>query len=306
MLPVVLALAVLVGLALGLLGGGGSILSLPILVYVGGIDPKTAIPMELLVVGVTSLAALVPHAMSKNVRWRTGFTFGSASMVGAYLGGMAATWFDGRTLLALFAVLMTVSAVAMLSGKKPKPAEIHRVSLSPKSLAPGHDTRSKISPFAKAGLVVLEGFVVGALTGLVGAGGGFMIVPTLVVLGGLSMRAAVGTSVLIIAMKSFAGAAGHLAHADIPWALTAGFAAIAMVASLFGARLTNRVPHAQLRRGFGYFVLMMGGIMITQESGLLAAMREQTWLALPVGAGLLACVYWIARTIRPAPSPAGD
>jgi uncharacterized membrane protein YfcA len=306
MLAVLLALAVLVGLAIGLLGGGGSILSLPVLVYVGGIDAKIAIPMGLVIVGATSIAAMVPHAMAGNVRWRTGFTFGVASMVGAYLGGVAARWFSGGTLLALFAVLMTVSALAMLSGQRPKAAETHRVSLAPKSLSPGAKGGSKLSPRAKAALVVVEGFVVGCLTGLVGAGGGFLIVPTLVVLGGLSMRSAIGTSVLIISMKSFAGAAGHLAHVDLPWSLTAGFTAIAIVASWFGAKLTNRVPHAQLRRGFGVFVLSMGGVMIAQETGLFALMRERVWLAGPVGIALLSFVWWIARAIRPAPSTAGD
>ncbi len=304
MLAVTLALATLVGLALGLLGGGGSILSLPILVYVGGIEPKTAIPMELIVVGITSIAALVPHSMAGNVRWKTGVTFGLASMVGAYLGGLGATWLSGKTLMALFATLMTVSAVAMLSGKRVKRATTTRVTLSPHSQAP-RTRKTRMHPWLKAGFVVIEGFVVGALTGMVGAGGGFMIVPTLVVLGGLSMRSAVGTSVLIIAMKSFAGAAGHLSHADIPWGLTAGFAAIAVVASIFGARLTSRVPHNQLRRGFGLFVLMMGAIMLLQETGLLTAMREHTWIGVPVGLTLLLGVFWIGREImRPEPSAA--
>ncbi len=306
MVAVTLALATLVGLALGLLGGGGSILSLPILVYVGGMDPKTAIPMELIVVGITSIAALVPHAMADNVRWRTGITFGLASMVGAYLGGVAATWIHGKTLMALFATLMTVSAVAMLSGKRVKRPTTTRVTLSPPSQAPGGG-KGKLPGWMKAGFVVLEGFVVGALTGMVGAGGGFMIVPTLVVLGGLSMRSAVGTSVLIIAMKSFAGAAGHLSHAEIPWAFTAAFAAVAVVASIFGARLTSRVPHNQLRRGFGLFVLMMGAIMLLQETGLLAAMREQMWIGIPVGITLLVGIYWIGREImRPEPSAAAS
>jgi uncharacterized membrane protein YfcA len=299
-----LLLAVLVGMAIGLLGGGGSILSLPTLVYVAGLDPKEAIPMELIAVGATSLAALTLHAAAGNVRWRTGLTFGLASMAGAYTGGRNAHWFAGSTLLALFATLMAISAVAMLSGKRPRRDQGHRVSLAPASLPPSPRCKPTLW---KPALVVGEGFVVGALTGLVGAGGGFMIVPTLVVLGGLSMHAAVGTSVFIIALNSFAGAAGHLSHADVPWRFTAAFAAIAVVASLFGARLASTVPQARLRRGFGLFVLAMGGVILGQESGLFAAMRERVWLAIPVAVALVLTVFMITREmIRPASSELRD
>jgi|SRR5690606_18778986 len=227
-------------------------------------------------------------------------------MTGAYLGGVSAAGLSGKTLLALFATLMIVSAVAMLSGGRggrPRDKEAHRVTVAPTSLGPAAPA-GKGKPIVKVSLVVLEGFVVGGLTGLVGAGGGFMIVPTLVVLGGLTMRAAVGTSVLIIAMKSFAGAAGHLSHAEIPWGLTSGFAAIAVIASVAGARLASRVPGEQLRRAFGYFVLTMGGIMGAQELGVLAALRERPWLGLAVGAALATAVYRIAREVlRDGTSP---
>ncbi len=296
MIILTLILASLVGLALGLLGGGGSILSLPILVYIAGIPPSSAIPMELFVVGVTSLAALIPHAMEGNVRWRTGLTFGTASMVGAYIGGVFAANLDRRSLLGLFALLMSVSALVMLRGKaKRSPGAGHRVSAAPGSLPAA--AKPNPSGIKKALIVSLEGFVVGGLTGLVGAGGGFMIVPTLVVLGGLSMRAAVGTSVMIMAMKSFAGALGHLSHADIPWALTFGFAAIAVVTSFFGARLAGRVPQEQLRRAFGYFVLLMAGLMASQEFGLLASLGQRPYVAASAALALGVCVYWIAREL---------
>lgn len=301
MLVVTVALATLVGLALGLLGGGGSILSLPILVYVGGIDPKTAIPMELLVVGVTSAAALLPHARAQNVRWRTGVTFGSASVVGAYLGGTAAGWFDGKTLMSLFAVLMAASAIAMLSGKRwsGKLPGFGRPEGPPRQ-----HSGAGVPRWLKAAVLLLEGFAVGALTGMVGAGGGFLIVPTLVVLRGLSMRSAIGTSVFVMTMKSFAGAAGHMQHADIPWGLTAAFAAVAVAASIFGARLTARVPQHQLRTGFGLFMLTMGAIMLLQESGILAVMRQQAWVGVPVATGLALAVWRIGRTITRAEAPA--
>jgi uncharacterized protein len=245
-LTVVLLLSLLIGVSLGLLGGGGSILTVPILVYVAGQDPKTAIATSLLVVGVTSAAGMISHARAGRVRWRTGLLFGAAGMVGAYGGGRVAEFIPGTALLVAFGIMMVVTSVAMLRGRR--------------EVAPEHDADD-----LPVGRILLEGAVVGAVTGLVGAGGGFLVVPALVLLGGLPMATAVGTSLLVIAMKSGAGLLGYLASTPIDWELAGLVTAAAVVGSVAGGRLAGRIPEAQLRRAFGWFVLVMAVFVLVQE-----------------------------------------
>ncbi|MDQ3038017.1 MAG: sulfite exporter TauE/SafE family protein [Myxococcota bacterium] len=245
-----LALAVLVGVSLGLLGGGGSILTVPILVYVLGLGTHEAIATSLLVVGVTSVAALVPHARGGRVRWRTGLLFGATSMLGAYGAGRVAHLVPGIVLLLAFGAMMLVTAVAMMRRKRePAPAT------SPRQAA------DRLWLLA----IVLEGLAVGAVTGLVGAGGGFLVVPALVLLGGLSMRDAVGTSLLVIAMKSSAALAGYLGSTTIDLGLAAMVTAAAVVGSFGGAALAARVRQDLLRRGFAWFVVVMAVFLLSQE-----------------------------------------
>jgi uncharacterized protein len=246
-LAVGLALAILIGVSLGLLGGGGSILTLPILVYVLHLGTHEAIATSLLVVGATSLAALVPHARGGRVRWRTGLLFGATSMVGAYAAGRVAHFVPGVVLLLAFGAMMLATAVAMMRKGKSPPA----ASAGPQKL-----------PVLK---IVLEGLGVGAVTGLVGAGGGFLVVPALVLLGGLSMKEAVGTSLLVIAMKSSAGFAGYLGSTAIDFELAAMVTAAAVVGSFGGAALAARVRQDVLRRGFAWFVLVMAVFLLSQE-----------------------------------------
>ncbi|WP_052668462.1 sulfite exporter TauE/SafE family protein [Nitriliruptor alkaliphilus] len=245
-LLVTLALALLVGVSVGLLGGGGSILAVPILVYVAGLDPKVAIATSLVVVGATAAAGAIPHALAGRVQWRTAAIFGVTGMVGAYGGGRAAAFVPGEWLLAAFGVMMAVTAVAMLGGGR-------RPSTEPRTgpLPLGH--------------IVVEGLVIGAVTGLVGAGGGFLVVPALVLLGGVPMATAVGTSLVVIAVKSGAGLLGYLSSTSVDWRLAAAFTAAAIVGSLGGGRLAGRVPDETLRRAFGWFVLAMGVVMIMQQ-----------------------------------------
>ncbi|WP_216692592.1 sulfite exporter TauE/SafE family protein [Dietzia psychralcaliphila] len=243
---IVVALAVLVGLSLGLLGGGGSILVVPLLTYVGGLDPKEAIATSLFVVGATSLASLVGHARKGRVRWRTGLIFGAAGMVGAFLGGLAGGRIPGTFLMIAFAVMMIATAGAMIRGRKDRDGE----------------SQTHQHPLWR---ILLDGLVVGAATGLVGAGGGFLVVPALVLLAGLPMAAAVGTSLLVISMKSFAGLGGYLTSVSLDWPLVAAVTAAAILGSLVGVRLTSVVPEKALRKGFGYFVLLMGAFVLSQE-----------------------------------------
>lgn len=245
-LAATLAAAVVIGLLLGLLGGGGSILTVPVLVYLAGIEPKTAIAMSLFIVGATALVAMVGHARAGRVQWRTGALFGAAGMAGAYAGGRIAEYIPGAVLLAGFALMMVLTAVAMI--RRCKKCEADTV--------PGRRPVLKI---------LTEGAAVGLFTGLVGAGGGFLVVPALVILGGLSMPLAVGTSLLVIGAKSFAGLAGYLHSTTIDWRLTLAMTALAILGSLVGARLVNRINPTVLRRAFGWFVAVMGVALLAGQ-----------------------------------------
>nr|WP_223183524.1 MULTISPECIES: sulfite exporter TauE/SafE family protein [unclassified Streptomyces] len=266
----IIAASVLVGVSLGILGGGGSILTVPILVYLAGQDTKEAIATSLFVVGVTSAAALIPHARAHRVRWRTGLLFGAFSMVGAYGGGRLAEYLPGTALLVAFALMMLATAFAML--RKPRRAKEPKV-------------RHGDLPLKH---IAVEGLVVGAVTGLVGSGGGFLVVPALAILGGLPMSIAVGTSLLVIAMKSFAGLAGHLSGVSIDWGLALTVTAMAVLGSLVGARLAGRIPQDALRKAFGWFVVVMGVFVLTQQLDTAVWTHPATWAV--AGAALTALI----------------
>lgn len=246
MTALAIGLAVFVGIALGLLGGGGSILTVPLLAYVAGMDAKQAIATSLLVVGVTSAIGAVSHARAGRVQWRTGLIFGAAGMAGAYAGGLLARFIPGTVLLIGFALMMIATAVAMLRGRK--------------NVQQAHD--SQRLPVPK---ILAEGAAVGLVTGLVGAGGGFLVVPALALLGGLPMPVAVGTSLIVIAMKSFAGLGGYLSSVQIDWSVALAVTAAAVVGALIGARLTAMVNPDALRKAFGWFVLAMSSVILAQE-----------------------------------------
>lgn len=240
---IALLLALLVGISLGVLGGGGSILTVPILTYVLGMEPKEAIAASLLIVGVTSLVGSVPHARAGRVRWQVGLIFGAAGMVGAFTGGVVGGFIPGVVLMILFALMMVATAVAMLIGRRSVPAG---------------------NGFALP-KIILDGLAVGVATGLVGAGGGFLVVPALNLLGGLTMVVAVGTSLIVIAMKSFAGLSGYLFSVQLQWPVVLAFTAVAVVGSFIGSAISSRLPEAALRKGFGIFVLVMGVFVLLQE-----------------------------------------
>ncbi|WP_432137012.1 sulfite exporter TauE/SafE family protein [Streptomyces sp. bgisy154] len=279
MIVLVVAASLLVGVALGVLGGGGSILTVPVLVYLAGVETKEAIATSLFVVGVTSAAGVVAHARAGRVRWRTGLLFGLAGMIGAYAGGRLAEFVAASVLLIAFALMMIATAVAMIRGRR-----------GPRKAAP-HEL-----PVAH---VLLDGIVVGLVTGLVGAGGGFLVVPALALLGGLPMTVAVGTSLLVIAMKSFAGLAGYLASVHIDWGLAALVTVTAVVGALLGGRVAGRLPQDALRRAFGWFVAVMGVFVLGQQVGFgpLRALSASPWLW--AGLAAAACVP-VARFVQRA------
>lgn len=246
-----LLLAGVVGLSLGLLGGGGSILAVPIFVYVLGFEAKEAIAMSLAVVGFTSVAAAVGHWRAGNVDVRVAAIFGPVAMVGTYAGARIAALVSGSFQLSLFAAVMLVSAVFMFRGSSP------RLAAAPE---PGP---------MPIGLIVLEGLLVGVLTGLVGVGGGFLVVPALVLLGKVPIRVAIGTSLVVIALKSAAGFAGYLGQVEVPWLFMGAFAAVAAVAAVGGSQLIRFVPQQALRRSFAAFLVVMGTLILYQNRNAL-------------------------------------
>jgi uncharacterized membrane protein YfcA len=268
-LVVVLALSLLIGVSLGVLGGGGSILTVPILVYVAGMDPKEAIAASLFVVGVTSAAGAISHARGGRVRWRTGLLFGAAGLVGAFLGGMLGGHLPGELLLFAFALMMVATSIAMIRGRKVDESKKH----------------NDLPVFR----VLLDGLVVGLVTGLVGAGGGFLVVPALALLGGLPMAVAVGTSLLVIAMKSLGGLAGYLSSVHLDWGLVTAVTVAAVLGSVVGGRLAGRIPENALRKGFGWFVLVMGGFVLAQQAPADLAVPIVTVVA---GLGAAAGLCW--------------
>ncbi len=274
-------LALGMGLVLGLLGGGGSILSVPILVYAFGLEAKSAIATSLLVVGATSLVALVPHARRGNVLWAKGALFGSFAMAGAFGGGQLAAHVPGFVLLASFAGMMVATALAMLRRSEEQAEELDR-------------------PGSAAWKLALEGLLVGAFTGLVGAGGGFLVVPALVLFGGVPMCAAVGTSLLIISLKSFAGLAGYLSHAAIDPSIAVVVTTAAMLGSVVGGIVSTHTRPQLLKRAFAWLVLVMGAAMLYQEVDY-NQWRDGMALALPllggvlIGASAALLLWWTGR-----------
>ncbi|MFG3603093.1 sulfite exporter TauE/SafE family protein [Micromonospora chersina] len=281
-LALTVGLAVLIGVSLGLLGGGGSILAVPLLVYVADLPPKEAIATSLLVVGATSAVGVIPHARAHRVRWRTGLIFGVAGMTGAYAGGRLAEFIPTGFLLTGFAVMMLATAVAMIRGRR---------------AAEGRPVPHEL-PVPR---VVLDGVVVGLVTGLVGAGGGFLVVPALALLGGLPVPVAVGTSLVVIAMKSFAGLAGYLSSVTIEWGLAAAVVVAAVAGSFVGGRLAGRIPAEILRKAFGWFVVVMGVFVLGQQLPDELRTSPLLWTGVGVAAAITVALTVLRGRRRPEP-----
>lgn len=252
MLITAVVLSILIGISLGLLGGGGSILTVPILVYALGVEEKSAIASSLLIVAVTSAAAAVQHWRAGNVRWPIALVFSAAGMAGAFAGGRVAAYIPGWALIALFGVVMLATGAAMWrKGAAKAPDEA------------AHAAGGKL-PIAK---IALEGVVVGIVTGLVGAGGGFLVVPALALLGGLPMHQAVGTSLVVIALKSVAGFAGYATHVEIDYTLIGYMSLAAVGGSFLGSAFGKRVSQEKLRKSFAVFVLVMAVYLLYKQLG---------------------------------------
>jgi len=284
MIPIAFLLALLIGVSLGLLGGGGSILTVPILRYVLGMDGHEAIATSLLVVGATSLAGLLAHARKGRVQWRTGLVFGGAGMLGAFLAGRVAHRVSAPLLLATFSLMMFATALAML-----RPERGQR-DTSP----PAGRRREAPLPISK---ILGEGLVVGAVTGFVGAGGGFLVVPALVLLGRLPMATAIGTSLLVIALKSFAGFAGYVGHTAIDWPLALGVSTFSVIGSFGGARLAGRLSAHTLRQAFGWLVVAMAFFILAREAPPLFGLAPSLGVAAAASLAGTALVALVRRVI---------
>jgi len=242
--------ALVIGLSLGMLGSGGSILTVPVLVYLVGQEEKLAIAGSLAIVGLIAAAACLPYIRDKLVDWRTVFFFGIPGMVGTYFGAWSAAFVSGAVQLSVFAAVMLTAAYFMLNPKELTPTE--------------HTSRG----FTK---ITLDGLCIGALTGFVGVGGGFLVVPALVVLGGLTMHRAVATSLVIIALKSVAGFVKYhdvlaAEQLSIDWQIITTIAAIGIIGSFVGNRWACRISQDRLKQGFGYLLVIMGVFILATSA----------------------------------------
>ncbi|MDV2994465.1 MAG: hypothetical protein N4J56_004119 [Chroococcidiopsis sp. SAG 2025] len=253
-------IATAIGISLGLIGGGGSILAVPTLVYVMGVPPKSAIAMSLAIVGTVSFLGAIPHWKLGNVQPKTAGMFGLSTMVGAYAGARIATlpFVTGTLQMILFGTMMLLAAVFMLR-KHPQ------TTLPPPVREPDLELYPKpVCRYCWLWLVS-EGLGVGALTGLVGVGGGFAIVPALVLLAKVPMKQAIGTSLLVIVLNSIAGFFGYLGRVNLNWELIATFTVAASLGIVAGAYLVRFVQARHLQKAFGYFLLAMAGFIFWQN-----------------------------------------
>lgn len=240
-------LAVTVGLSLGMLGGGGSVLTVPIFVYAGGFAAKAAVAMSLPVVGVTSLVGALFRARSRELDLRVAFIFGGVAMAGAYAGARVGLLLPGDVQLALLAVAMLAAAVAMFRrAARHEPAVV--------SSAPIDFPR-----------LVVAAFGVGLLTGVVGIGGGFLIVPALVLLMRVPMKRAIGTSLVVIAMNAAAGSLGYIGHVDMSWDYVAWFTLAAILGIAAGTKLGRSLPTRALARAFAVLLAVVALFVLVER-----------------------------------------
>lgn len=253
-------LAIAIGLSLGLIGGGGSVLAVPIMVYVLGVPAKSAIAMSMFVVGIVSLLGVIPQWRRGNVNFKTFLIFTPAAMLGTFLGAKIAGLpiISDTIQMVAFGIVMVVTSVFMIrKSSKRVPSSVGAMARQKESTHHGFLPNWLLIP--------IEGVVVGVLTGFVGVGGGFLIIPALVLLGGIPMKEAVGTSLLIIAFKSAIGFMEYLNHVTLDWQLMVTFTLAASIGMGAGIYLSRRIDGRHLQKGFGYFVLAVAVFVLLKR-----------------------------------------
>jgi uncharacterized membrane protein YfcA len=251
MIALTVGIGLVIGALVGLLGGGGSILAVPALVYLAGQDLQQAVATSLLVVGITAVVAVLPRLREHQISWRIGLLFGAAGAVTAFAGAAVNRLLPDELTLALFAVLMVGAGVRML---QEKPATGTACAVEG-----GRVNWRRCLPRTLAG-----GLVVGFLTGLLGVGGGFLIIPVLVLALGLPMTTAIGTSLVVVAVNSAAGFAAHAGEVTLDVPVTVAFTGAAVVAAAVTGMFAARIATDRLRRWFAWFLLAVAGLIAVQ------------------------------------------
>ncbi len=262
-LLVLVVAGLVTGLVLGALGGGGAILTVPVLVYLVGQSAQEATTASLVVVGVSSLVGLLGHARAGNVRWRLGAAFGAAGVATAVLGTAVNRHVDERHLLLGFAVVMALAASAMLArgdDDRDAPDPVGGAGAATAATLVRTDLPRAPARSATVANVVAAGLVVGFLTGFFGVGGGFVVVPALLVALRLPMPVAVGTSLLVIGVNSAAALSARWGQ-PVDWAVVAPFTLVAVGATVAGQRLARRVPAPALQRSFAALLLGVAALV---------------------------------------------
>ncbi len=243
MFALALVLASLIGLSLGLLGSGGSIITLPVLVYVAGIPAQQAVGMSLVIVGGTSALGTLLNLRQRALDLRAAAFFSVSGMAGAFVGSKFTHLVSAPVLLLLFGALMLMTGTRMLQDRE--------TGLKPQQCRPMH--------------CLATGVAVGLVTGFLGVGGGFLILPALVLFAGLEMKPAIGTSLAIIAVNCFGGLVGQLRYVSFDWWLTLGFLLAAMAGMLAAASLATKLSASILRRGFAWCVVLLGVALVARN-----------------------------------------
>ena len=252
--------ALIIGLTLGLTGGGGSILTVPILVYLMGTSPVLATAYSLFIVGTSALCGSISFMKQKLVHYKSALIFGAPALIAVYatrkflmpiipeqifeIGSLMLS--KDMLIMVVFAIIMVMASISMIRTKKEKVEE------------------SQIIKYNYP-MILVEGIIVGVVTGFIGAGGGFLIIPALVIFAKMPMKLAIGTSLLIIAIKSLIGFLGDIGEQNIDWIFLISFTAVAVIGIYFGVFLNKKISSKKLKQGFGWFVLAMGVFIIIKE-----------------------------------------
>ena len=245
------------GLLLGIFGSGGSIITTPALLYLLNVEPKSAIAMSLGIVAIAATITAIQHWHKGNVNLKVTAVFGVFGIIGTYAGALLGVITPVTIQLTIFALVMYAAAWKMLTPQR-KPAQHKSVGAAVADCLDDNCDQFQYTHIA------IHGIAVGVLTGVVGVGGGFLIVPALVLLSGLPMKQAVGTSLSIVAMKSFAGFAGYAGAVEIEinYTLMATFSSIAIAGSFIGSLISHRLPAAILQLGFGIFLVIVASYIL--------------------------------------------